>query len=326
MKKPGKKYGLQPKKKLAASAFGAHEEEDDEEESMSAQEQVNHAILQAQASEARKKKAQATYDQALAEDSSVFEYDGVYDAMQEKRAASAQARKKKEAKREPKYINNILKMAEYKKREEERVKERVEARERLKELEEFGETEKFVTSAYKKKLQEWQALDAEDARQAAIEAKQDVRKKDNMDSFYVNLMHDNVSMGNMLDKVNPVSPDGDAEAAGRATRGEDAAGARNGRGVDGSGGDGDGIELGIAGGTQMTFESAMASKEEAAQPRQPRGVKRSDGKAEAKRREDAAIAKAAEREQVKMARKNDEASVAAAKERYLARKAAAAAQ
>ena len=86
------------------------------------------------------------------------------------------------------------------------------------------------------------------------------------------------------------------------------------------------IELGIAGGTQMTFESAMASKEEAAQPRQPRGVKRSDGKAEAKRREDAAIAKAAEREQVKMARKNDEASVAAAKERYLARKAAAAAQ
>ena len=115
----------------------------------------------------------------------------------------------------------------------------------------------------KKKLQEWQALDAEDARQAAIEAKQDVRKKDNMDSFYVNLMHDNVSMGNMLDKVNPVSPDGDAEAAGRATRGEDAAGARNGRGVDGSGGDGDGIELGIAGGTQMTFESAIASKEEA---------------------------------------------------------------
>ena len=68
---------------------------------MSAQEQVNHAILQAQASEARKKKAQATYDQALAEDSSVFEYDGVYDAMQEKRAASAQTRKEKEAKREP---------------------------------------------------------------------------------------------------------------------------------------------------------------------------------------------------------------------------------
>ena len=38
---------------------------------------------------------------SLAEDSSVFEYDGVYDAMQEKRAASAQTRKEKEAKREP---------------------------------------------------------------------------------------------------------------------------------------------------------------------------------------------------------------------------------
>jgi hypothetical protein len=34
----------------------------------------------------------------------------------------------------------------------------------------FGDTEKFVTSAYKKKLAEWQALDQEDAKQAAIEA------------------------------------------------------------------------------------------------------------------------------------------------------------
>ena len=34
--------------------------------------------------------------------------------------SSSQARKKKESSRAPKYINNILKMAEYKKREEER--------------------------------------------------------------------------------------------------------------------------------------------------------------------------------------------------------------
>eukprot|EP01050_Picozoa_sp_SAG11_P002273 SAG11_NODE_112_length_16156_cov_22.455191_10_plen_110_part_00 len=62
---------------------------------------------------------------------------------------------------------------------------------RLKELEEFGETEKFVTNAYKKKLLEWQKLDAEDARQAAIEAHNDPTRKGNLDSFYLNLMHDN---------------------------------------------------------------------------------------------------------------------------------------
>jgi coiled-coil domain-containing protein 55 len=326
MKKPGKKYGLvKPKsakasKKPALAAFAAGE--DDEQEPMSAKEQVNYAILQAQASEARKKKAEATYSEALDQDASVFDYDGVYDQMQEKRAESAQARKKKESVRAPKYINNILKMAEYKKREEERVKERVEARERLKELEEFGDTEKFVTSAYKRKLEEWQALDQEDARQAAVEAAQDVRKKDNLDSFYVNLMHDNVSMGQMLDKTNPAAAATAPE--GSSTDGDAPSAAASAGAADTAGGDGDGVELGIAGGTQMTFDSAMASKEQAAQPR-VRAVQRSDGTKEAKRREDKAAEEEAERIKTKMAKRNDDASVASAKERYLARKAAAAA-
>jgi coiled-coil domain-containing protein 55 len=333
MKKPGKKYGLvKPKAKAKAkpglAAFAAADE-DEEDAPMTAHEQVNYAILQAQASEARKKKAEASYTEALEQDETVFDYDGVYDQMQEKRAESAQARKKKESVRAPKYINNILKMAEYKKREEERVKERVEARERLKELEEFGDTEKFVTSAYKRKLEEWQTLDQEDARQAAVEAAQDVRKKDNMDSFYVNLMHDNVSMGQMFDKTNPAAADGEGAAAAAAGAaggggGGGGAGASGGASAGGGGGDGDGVELGIAGGTQMTFDSAMASKEEAAQPRQ-RAVQRSDGKAEAKKREDKAASEEAERAKVKMAKRNDDASVASAKERYLARKAAAAA-
>ena len=325
MKKPGKKYGLvkpkaKAKPKPGLAAFAAATDEDDQEP-MSAKEQVNYAILQAQASEARKKKAEATYTEALDQDASVFDYDGVYDQMQEKRAQSAQARKKKESVRAPKYINNILKMAEYKKREEERVKERVEARERLKELEEFGDTEKFVTSAYKRKLEEWQALDQEDARQAAIEAAQDVRKKDNLDSFYVNLMHNNVSMGEMLDKTNPAAAEAEAESAEPTAAGGVAATAGTARPA---GGDGDGVELGIAGGTQMTFDSAMASKEQAAQPRK-RAVQRSDGTREAKRREEKAAEEEAERIKTKMAKRNDDASVASAKQRYLARKAAAAA-
>ena len=100
----------------------------------------------------RQKKVQAEHAAALQEDSTVFDYDGVYDAMQEKRSASAASRKKVgpvrasacqcacqsacqcacssisalaapalrsaqvEADRKPKYIEKIMKMADFKKR------------------------------------------------------------------------------------------------------------------------------------------------------------------------------------------------------------------
>eukprot|EP01052_Picozoa_sp_SAG31_P038270 SAG31_NODE_5080_length_2754_cov_2.367232_4_plen_139_part_00 len=130
LKVPGKKYGLvQPKKKkpaIAAFANAGAGEESDEEMT------VNQQIQAASMAKMRQKKLQAEYSAALQEDATVFEYDGVYDDMQQTRAASAASRKKTEAARKPKYIENIMKMAEYKKREEERVKERVEAKARLK--------------------------------------------------------------------------------------------------------------------------------------------------------------------------------------------------
>ena len=82
MKKPGKKYGLvKPKsgkkgnlagKKAGISIFGAAADEEDDEAPLTAHQQVNYAILQAQASEARKKKAEASYSEALEQDETVF--------------------------------------------------------------------------------------------------------------------------------------------------------------------------------------------------------------------------------------------------------------
>lgn len=58
----------------------------------------------------------------------------------------------------------------------------------------------------------------------------------------------------------------------------------------------------------------VAAKEEAAQPR-VRAVKHSDGKSEAKNREEKAEKEEAERSLAKRAKNNDDASVASAKDR-----------
>jgi coiled-coil domain-containing protein 55 len=260
LKVPGKKYGLvKPKKKTKVNAFAAaFGAADDEEEDLS----VNEQLLREQASAVRQKKAEAEYAKALEQDSTAFEYDSVFDAMHEERAQSARSRKAKEAERKPKYIKNIIKMSEFKKREEERATERMEHKQRLKEKAEFGDKEQFITASYKAKLKEWEVLDAEDAKQAALEASESAKSKSNMDSFYVNLMHDNVSMGNMVDKVEePQKPEaGSAAASGSASGSGAGAGGGGGASV-GGGRDGDGVELGIAGGTQMAFEDIGAAAE-----------------------------------------------------------------
>lgn len=121
MKMPGKKYGLvKPKKKkpMVKNAFAAIGGDDSDEDNMTTNQRI---ILEQQAAAHKAKKIQAEQAAVLAEDSSAYDYDGVYDKMQNERAESARSRKAVEQVRKPKYIKNILKMAEFKKREEERV-------------------------------------------------------------------------------------------------------------------------------------------------------------------------------------------------------------
>lgn len=156
------------------------------------------------------------YATALAEDPNAFEYDSLYDSMQEQRAAPKQQEK---LARQPKYIASLLEQAEVRKREAGITHERIlvrgcacgcavaalcwsavevgllftahltvhahrvlcrpailcmlhcchsllppythttQLKERQKEYEQWGDTEKFVTAAYKRKLEEdrqWQ--------------------------------------------------------------------------------------------------------------------------------------------------------------------------
>lgn len=99
---------------------------------------------------------QQVYEQALHDDPTVFDYDGVYDTMQE---ARVQPKQQDKIQRQSKYIAQLMDQAAVRKREADVQYERRMVKERQQEDHLFEDKEKFVTSAYRKKLEEdkkWQ--------------------------------------------------------------------------------------------------------------------------------------------------------------------------
>ena len=70
---------------------------------------------------------------------------------------------------QPKYMENLLKAAAQRKREQERLQERKVQREREAEGLEFADKEAFVTSAYKKKMEELAEEEERERREAEME-------------------------------------------------------------------------------------------------------------------------------------------------------------
>ena len=60
-------------------------------------------------------------------------------------------------------------------------------KEREEEGDEFADKEKFVTSAYRKKMEEMQKLDEEEKKKEAMEQMLDVTKQKDMSGFYRHL-------------------------------------------------------------------------------------------------------------------------------------------
>ena len=104
---------------------------------------------------------------ALEEDPSVFAYDEVYDDMKSEAAGSSEEKSAKK----PKYMDNLLKAAELRKREKERREEKMIQKEREQEGDEFRDKEAFVTTAYKEKLIELRETEARERNEAAYEGK-----------------------------------------------------------------------------------------------------------------------------------------------------------
>ncbi|KAI8525846.1 hypothetical protein RHMOL_Rhmol13G0262500 [Rhododendron molle] len=188
-----KKYGLQlraqssqqkkqPGRPPLPTSLGFHDEDDDDvEREISRQASKNKAL----------KDIEEQHKKALEEDPSVFDYDGVYEDMKQK-VARPLAHDRQE--RKPKYIQALIDKAKQREREQEIVYERKLAKERDKDDHLFADKDKFVTSAYKKKLAE-QAMWLEEERLRQLrEEKEDVTKKKDITDFYFNLSK-NVAFG-----------------------------------------------------------------------------------------------------------------------------------
>jgi len=165
---------------------------DGSSKSSSLRAKVNQEIAHEQA--ALRKRAQAAAAVAEAATSShndIYDYDGAYDSFQPE-----QNKKDNEDSRNKgtRYIGDLLKAAEHRKREREMVLERKIARELRSEEEHDADVrgkEKFITAAYKRKLQERELWRAEEAKKLQDEEANDVTKRIDagvaMACFYGNL-------------------------------------------------------------------------------------------------------------------------------------------
>ncbi|KAJ8903249.1 hypothetical protein NDN08_004358 [Rhodosorus marinus] len=180
--KKKKQYGLVAggsKKPLFGGGSGDDGESDDEDD-----------IAASIARESAIKKAKAERERAeklVEDDPNLYDYDGAYDALQKER--KAQKDSKKNAPRESKYISKLKATAEDRQEEHERVMERKIQREQEEDAHLYGDKEKFVTRAYKEKLDERKQKDAErEAKEKAEEASDSAGRK-NMTSFYYNMLN-----------------------------------------------------------------------------------------------------------------------------------------
>ncbi|NXT36739.1 NSRP1 protein, partial [Pelecanoides urinatrix] len=185
------RYGLimpkkLPQKNLVSQKLSVFADESDEEPSVG--ESLQKEALKKQAMKQTKLEIQ----KALEEDATVYEYDSIYDEMQQKKKESnARVLSGKDDKK-PRYIQNILKAAEIRKKEQEKRMERKIQKEREMEGGEFAHKEAFVTSAYKKKLQERAEEEERERREAALEAYLDVTKQKDLSGFYRHLLNQRV--------------------------------------------------------------------------------------------------------------------------------------
>ena len=120
-------------------------------------------------------------DEAKNVDSSIYDYDAVYETFH----APNEATTTKSA--GPKYMKSLMQSAEVRKRDELRAKERLLQREREAEGEEFADKEKFVTGAYKAQQEELKKMEEEEARR---EAEEEEKRKNGagMSGFYKDLL------------------------------------------------------------------------------------------------------------------------------------------
>ncbi|KAK8088042.1 coiled-coil domain-containing protein 55-domain containing protein [Apiospora hydei] len=283
-------------------------------------------------------------------DPSIYDYDGVYDSLKPEKVAAPE-----DVDRRPKYMKSLLQSAAVRKRDALIAEEKKVAREREEEGEEYADKEKFVTEAYKKQQEENRRIEAEERVREEEEAKKN--KGGGMTAFYKDLLnrgdqrHAEVMKAaedKAKSKSGPQAPDDESQDQQKARTEADIAKELNSKGgsvaINDDGQVVDKRELlkgGLNLGAKKKPEVRRDQREtERKQDRSSAGFVGAGGKQSMRERQSRMMEaqleeslkrsrenEAEEREKVERAAKSrkTEGEISSAKERYLARKAAAAA-
>ncbi|KAJ5621591.1 hypothetical protein N7528_006374 [Penicillium herquei] len=119
-------------------------------------------------------------------DPAIYSYDAVYDSLHAKPDKSATSTKSEV----PQYMENLLRSAEIRKRDQLRARDRQLAKEREAEGDEFADKETFVTGAYKAQQAEMRKLEEDEAQR---EKEEEERRKQNGGSGMVDFYRDMLS-------------------------------------------------------------------------------------------------------------------------------------
>ncbi|KAK9150896.1 hypothetical protein Syun_009205 [Stephania yunnanensis] len=188
-----KKYGLQlrvnpsqQKKQpqrppVSTSNIFGNDEDDD----------VNAEIARQATKKKVLKDIEEQHKKAMEEDPSVFDYDGVYDQIQEAKVKPLIQDRKE---RKSKYIETLMEKAKQREMEHEIIYERKLVKDRSQEDHLYAGKDKFVTGAYKRKLADQAKWMEEERLRELREEKDDVTKKSDLSDFYFNLSK-NVAFG-----------------------------------------------------------------------------------------------------------------------------------
>lgn len=219
MAAPQKEYGLITRKKPAggaaaaalpvtafsqASRLAAFASDSDDDDTAAAAKSNPAAKVNLSMGAVQQRQIRKAQESALADDPTIYQYDELYDDLQQKRDSAKTAQRAAAAAQEkrPKYIERLLVTADARKKEYERRIERQVQKERDAEGAEFADKESFVTASYRAKLEEMRAAEAAEQRDEYLESIGDVTKQRDLGGFYRHLYEQR-----MGDEVTVPKPD-----------------------------------------------------------------------------------------------------------------------
>ncbi|KAI0341554.1 hypothetical protein BDW22DRAFT_1413892 [Trametopsis cervina] len=123
-------------------------------------------------------------------DATVFEYDEIWDKMQEAKLKQKAAKEVDAKERKPKYISGLLTSAATRRLDHLRAEEKMIQREREMEGDEFKDKDAFVTQAYKDQMAEVRRAEAEEKQREEEEKKKNKGMGTGMAHFYKKLLEE----------------------------------------------------------------------------------------------------------------------------------------